>query len=184
MNKNGAFANMRLRDGLSALLVLLLLGLGGWLWLQPGGQSGDLPRLKLPALNLTTVAGQRVDLQQWRGKVLLINFWSTDCPGCIAELPDLVALQQHFAGTAFTVLGINMAGDHAAKVAEVARGYGLDYPLLMDRDGQAAREFGSVNLTPTSFLVNVEGQIVYRQVGSLPLNVWEQHIQALLPSTP
>ncbi|MDA8115591.1 MAG: hypothetical protein M0Z43_12845 [Acidithiobacillus sp.] len=83
-------------------------------------------------------------------------------------------MQQHFAGTTFTVLGINMAGDHAAKVAEVARGYGLDYPLLlMGRDSQSAR-----------VRFRQEGQIAYRQVGPLPLNVWEQHIQALLPSTP
>ena len=172
-------AGRRVREALIAVLVAAILGGALWLWLQPGGQR--LLRIAMPAVTLPSLQGQPVSLEGFRGRVLLVNFWSTSCPGCIAEIPDLVALQQHFAGAPFTVIGISMAGDEETQVAALAARLAVDYPLLMDPQGKAAQAFGSVNLTPTSFLVDAHGHIVERQVGAFPLKQWEQRIGTLLP---
>ncbi|MHB0889582.1 TlpA family protein disulfide reductase [Acidithiobacillus sp.] len=172
-------AGRRAREALIALLVAAILGGAVWVWLQPGGQR--LLQIAMPAVTLPSLQGQPVSLARFRGRVLLVNFWSTSCPGCIAEIPDLVALQQHFAGAPFTVIGIAMAGDEETQVAALAARLGMDYPLLMDPQGKAAQAFGSVNLTPTSFLVDAHGHIVERQVGAFPLKQWEQRIGTLLP---
>ncbi len=163
---------------LPALSVLLFLGIAGLVWLA----GRELLRSPVPDVRLPGIHGTVRSLQHYRGRVLLVSFWATTCPGCVEELPEFHHLQQMYAGRPFEIVGISMQGDSPRAIAALARVYGLHYPLLMDVKGQAARAFSDVNLTPTNFLVDAGGMIRYRQVGSLPLADWEKRINALLPA--
>ncbi len=162
---------------LPALVVLLFLGLAVFLWMA----GRELLLSAVPKVRLPGIHGTVRSLQQYRGRVLLVSFWATTCPGCVEELPEFHHLEQIYAGRPFQMVGISMQGDNPRAIASLARVYGLHYPLLMDVGGYAAHAFGDVNLTPTNFLVDAKGRIRYRQVGSLPLADWEKRINALLP---
>ena len=167
---------------LSGLALLALLGFAAWLW-WPQDSGGRL-RMTMPSLALSDLGERRVDLDHYRGHVLLVNFWASDCPGCIAELPELIRLQQVYGKEGLQVVGIGLPSDSVAGERTVAAYYNVPYPLLFDAQGQAARAFGEVNLTPTTFLVNREGKIVYRQVGEASFASWERRIQPLLAAPP
>jgi len=178
----GSTRSGRVTAALSGLFLLALLALAAWLWWPQ--DSGGVLRMTMPQLTLSDLEGQRVDLDRYRGRVLLVNFWASDCPGCIAELPELIRLQQIYGKRGLQVLGIGLPSDSVEGERAVAAYYRIPYPLLYDARGEAARAFGEVNLTPTTFLVNRDGKIVYRQVGAAKLQSWERRIQPLLAADP
>ncbi|MGK9451479.1 TlpA family protein disulfide reductase [Acidithiobacillus caldus] len=129
---------------------------------------------RLPPLLVTSLGGEPQVLTPHPGQAMLVNFWSPDCPPCLAETPALVALDKIFAGPHLRVVGIATAGSSAEGVHDVARRFAIPYPLYLDREGEASRSVGGVLLTPTTLLVNGHGEIVGRFVGaiSLPVIFW------------
>lgn len=169
----------KLRDWWVVALVLVLLGAGVYLWVTPPGEAlfGD----RLPAVQVQTLDGGSLNLASLRGKVLLVNFWATTCPGCIAEIPELVALQKAYGPQGFAVVGIAMRYDDPRQVRALAAADHLPYVVALDSDGKAAEQFGHVNLTPTSFLVAPDGRIIERKVGNFDFRAMERRIRDLLP---
>lgn len=154
--------------------VLLVLLLGVYAFTQwRGAAPGPSPRT-LPVLALETPAGAALQYTPPPAQVQLINFWSPDCPPCIAEIPALNWLQETLAGRHFTVLGVAVAGTTPPALRQAALRYGIHYPLFLDGSGKAAQTLGGVVLTPTSILVNGQGRVVGRYVGaiSLPVVLW------------
>ncbi|WP_291512016.1 TlpA disulfide reductase family protein [Acidithiobacillus sp.] len=178
MSQSPSLRGGRAGVALSGLVLVALLGLATWLWWPQ--DSGGVLRMNMPSLTLSDLSGQELDLDRYRGRVLLVNFWASDCPGCIAELPELIRLQQIYGERGLQVIGIGLPSDSVEGEQAVASYYHIPYPLLFDARGEAARAFGEVQLTPTTFLVNREGKIVYRQVGEARLASWERRIQPLL----
>ncbi|MGC9239827.1 MAG: TlpA family protein disulfide reductase [Acidithiobacillus sp.] len=178
MSQGPSLRGGRAGVALSGLVLVALLGLAAWLWWPQ--DSGGVLRMNMPSLTLSDLSGQELDLDRYRGRVLLVNFWASDCPGCIAELPELIRLQQIYGERGLQVIGIGLPSDSVEGEQAVASYYHIPYPLLFDARGEAARAFGEVQLTPTTFLVNREGKIVYRQVGEARLTSWERRIQPLL----
>jgi thiol-disulfide isomerase/thioredoxin len=118
-----------------------------------------------PALALKDLAGRPHALADYRGQVLLVNFWATWCEPCREEMPSFQRLRERLAGLPFTVLAVNF-GESSQKAGEFARGLGLDFPVLLDPGQQAARAW-RVRLLPTSYLVDAEGRVRYSVVGEL-----------------
>jgi len=154
--------------------VLLVLLLGVYAFTQWRGAASGPPPRSLPALTLETPAGVALQYTPPPAQVQLINFWSPDCPPCIAEIPALNLLQKALGGRHFTVLGVAVAGTAPPALRQAALRYGIHYPLLLDGSGKAAQTLGGVVLTPTSILVNGHGRVVGRYVGaiSLPVVLW------------
>ncbi|MHB0887626.1 TlpA family protein disulfide reductase [Acidithiobacillus sp.] len=154
------------------LLLVALLGVYAFTQWR-GAASAAAPRT-LPVLALETPAGAALRYASPPGQVQLINFWSPDCPPCIAEIPVLNLLQKALGGRHFTVIGLAVAGTTPLALRQAELRYGIHYPLLLDRTGRAAQTLGGVLLTPTSILVNGQGQVVGRYVGaiSLPVVLW------------
>lgn len=128
----------------------------------------------LPILALQQTKGDWLRYRPEKHQITLINFWSPDCPPCIAEIPALNLLQEWLGGDGFTVLGIAVAGNTPRAVAKAGSRYGIVYPVYLDNSGEAARLLGGITLTPTSLLVNAHGRVVGRYVGviSLPVILW------------
>ncbi len=154
--------------------VLLVLLLGIYAFTQWRGAASGPPPPTLPVLTVETPAGAVVQYTPPAAQAQLINFWSPDCPPCIAEIPALNLLQKALGGPHFTVIGLAVAGTTPAAVRQARLRYGIHYPLLLDGTGRAAQALGGVVLTPTSILVNGQGQVVGRYVGaiSLPVVLW------------
>jgi thiol-disulfide isomerase/thioredoxin len=112
-----------------------------------------------PALRLADVHGRVIERNNFRGKVRLINFWATWCPPCVREIPSLNALQKAMAGKAFEVISVNFAED-PQQVSEFLQRFQVDFPVLLDRDGQVAAQW-RVFAFPSTFVIDRQGRIRY-----------------------
>jgi len=120
-------------------------------------------RAETPALDLLRPNGEPLSLASLRGKVVLVNFWATWCEPCVAEMPSLQALRDELAWRDFEVLGVNYQ-EGPARIESFVRRTGIDFPIVRDTDGAAARAWNA-RVFPSSFLVDRSGRIRYALVG-------------------
>jgi peroxiredoxin len=110
---------------------------------------------------LTDLHGKTWDLQELRGKVVLVNFWATWCPPCRSEMPDLDALYQQFKDQGFVVLAIS--DEDAGKVQPYIDQYHYSYPILLD-PGRKVHEAFNIEGIPKSFVYDREGKLVAQSI--------------------
>ena len=120
-----------------------------------------------PAPNFTALARrQDVSLADLKGQVVMVNFWATWCGPCRKEMPHLEALHQRYSSLGFTLLGVNVENDPAAR--EVARDNGLvTFPILLDSKNQVSKLY-KVNTMPSTVLVGRDGTMRYIHHGYEP----------------
>ncbi|MEM6985027.1 MAG: TlpA disulfide reductase family protein [Pseudomonadota bacterium] len=162
------------RDRFTFLAIACVLVAAGWLWLSPTGARAA------PSVTFTTLKGERVDIATLRGKPLLVNFWATTCIGCVAEMPHLAELYREFEPNGFEIVGVAMYYDPPNQVLELTRQREVPYPISLDVDGQIGKAFGDVSLTPTSFLIDSQGKIVFHKIGELDMDLLHGKIESML----
>lgn len=135
--------------------------------------------LASPAPTFTTMEGQQIRLSDLRGKVVLINFWATSCGICLAEMPDLVQTYQQYRKRGFEVIAVAMHYDQPDDIRVYVRKLGLPFPVVFDRDGNLAREFEQVSVTPTTFLIDGSGRRISKTLGIIDFG----KLRAFLEST-
>lgn len=113
-------------------------------------------------------------------KPILINFWATDCPSCLAEMPHLKELYHDYKDKGFMIIGVAMQYDKPNAVANMAKNKQLDYIISYDQQGNIAKAFNQVRLTPTSFLIDNKGNIIYQKIGGLDMEIIRQKLNQLL----
>jgi thiol-disulfide isomerase/thioredoxin len=131
-------------------------------------RSGELRPVEprpAPALALTDLSGAARSLADWRGKVVLVNFWAAWCPPCIAEMPSMQRAADRLRGQPFAVVTVNVA-EAERRAAQAMERLGLDLPVLLDADGATFRAWGGKGL-PTSALVDGAGRLRYVGLGPL-----------------
>jgi thiol-disulfide isomerase/thioredoxin len=118
-----------------------------------------------PPLALQDLAGRRHDLADYRGKVVLVNFWATWCEPCRAEMPSIDRLRRSLQGKPFEVLGVNLA-EPLSRIEKYLEDMPLSFPLLRDRDSAASKAW-KARMLPASYLVGRDGRIRYFAYGEL-----------------
>ena len=116
-----------------------------------------------PDFELTTLAGDRVTGRDLRGKVVLLDFWGTWCPPCVAAVPSLRTMSRKRAGDPFVLLSISTDQDEGALRAFIAR-HEMEWPQVWDR-GNAFSHLCKISSFPTYVLVSHEGEILYSTTG-------------------
>ena len=167
---------MKAKDIFFGAFALLLVGALAYVWLSPQGLK------QAPTLSMRTLDGTQIDLATLRGKPVLVTFWATSCPGCVKEIPHLIELHQEFAPQGLQMLAIAMSYDPPNHVIAMRNARKMPYPIVLDIDGSAARAFGDVSLTPTSFLIAPDGRIVRHKVGELDMAEVRAQLHTLLGS--
>jgi peroxiredoxin len=130
-----------------------------------------------------TVKGEKFGLDALRGKVLLVNFWATDCPVCIKEMPQLVAMHKQFAARGFETVAVAMWYDPPNRVLDYIGKNALPFNVSFDPVGDIARAFGDITLTPTTFVIDKRGNIVERILGEPDFGKLNALIEAKLGET-
>lgn len=120
-----------------------------------------------PAATFTTLEGKSISLDELRGKIVLVNFWATSCPGCIKEMPDMVETYNQYKGRGFEIVAVAMSYDPPNYVTNFVKTRQLPFPVALDVNGAHARAFGDVQLTPTSFIIDKNGRILEQKLGDL-----------------
>ena len=113
---------------------------------------------------LSDLGDRRHRLADYRGKVVLVNFWASWCPPCIHEMPELKQLKRALADRPFEILAVN-AGEKKYKVRKFVKLISLDLPVLLDSNNHTFNAW-DVKTLPTSFLVDAEGKLRYRVQGN------------------
>ena len=145
---NSMFVGFVLLTALTALPAL-----DGW------SMASRVPTVGTQAedFRLTDLAGKEQTLSQYRGKIVLLNFWATWCKPCTTEMPAMQTMYDKLRDKGFVVLAVNELEDEA-RVREHIKQYGHTFPVLMDHDNKVANQFGVVGL-PVSVFIDQEGRV-------------------------
>ncbi len=156
-----------------AVFITVVGVLGGlWLFFSRVPDAGDSVAAQVaahigfqaPAFTLTTLDGATVTLEQYRGKIVLVNFWATWCPPCRTEMPDLQAVYQANPDR-FVLLAID-SNENDTVVKNFVTEFKLTFPIVMDRDGTVTNQY-SVKGLPTSFFIDRAGIVRATNVGGM-----------------
>lgn len=134
--------------------------------------------LKAPDFTLTNMDGEKVSLSDYKGSVVILNFWATWCGPCKYEIPDLIDLYEKYDGD-LMVLGISLDYDGPAVVPSFANRFGINYPILYG-DSKIAGDYGGVSGIPTTFIIDRDLNVFRRYIGYRPQTVFEKDIKELI----
>jgi peroxiredoxin len=156
------------------LLGLLLVA--GWVGtVVPARATVKVPDFSLPAIQDQKV----IDITQFRGKAVLINFWATWCGPCVQEIPSLISLQNEFGPQGLAVIGVSMDQGGEGPVQRVIAKTGINYPVVMG-DSKISRDFGGIFGIPASFLIDQSGTVRKRFDGWTSHNQFVEDIKEVL----
>lgn len=132
-----------------------------------------------PAFTLKDIEGKNVSLADMKGKVVILDFWTTWCAPCRYAIPDLIALQRTYGAEGLQVVGISLddRGDILPSFAQRMR---INYIVLHDHSKSVAMSYGNVSAIPTVFIIDRNGCVVAKKVGYQPKSEIENIIKPLL----
>jgi peroxiredoxin len=133
-----------------------------------------------PSSTFVLLDGSKTTTADLKGKVTLVNFWATTCVSCVKEMPMLVDTHNRFKDRGYDTVAVAMQYDPPAYVLNFAQTRQLPFKVALDNTGELARHWGDVKLTPTSYLVDKQGNIVKRFVGEPDAAALHQLIEGLL----
>jgi peroxiredoxin len=162
-------------DPTRRLAVLALVGVAAT------GQLGACGgRDAAPDFSYTLLDGSQGHTQALRGKVVLLNFWATNCSACVQEMPQITGTHQKFKSRGFDTLAVAMSYDPPAAVADFAESRRLPFGVVIDNTGSIAKGFGDLKATPTTYLIDKRGAIAKRYVGASDFDALHTLIERLL----
>jgi thiol-disulfide isomerase/thioredoxin len=130
-----------------------------------------------PPFLLRDINGKIVSTADWKGKVVILNFWATWCPPCREEIPELVQLQANYKDK-LLVIGASEDEDGPQKVQQFVQRFGMNYPVVMATK-ELIDNYGGVPALPTSFLIDPQGRVVQKHTGLYEYEVYEREVRAL-----
>lgn len=167
------------------VIVALIAFMGGlsvrWLISAPQSLTTKSVLKPLPEISLPDATGKQRSLNEWQGKVLVLNFWATWCPPCLKEMPVFQAIQNEYSKQGLQVIGV--AIDEANPVNAFIAQKQIAYPILLAQDEGAkiAHSLGNVfNTVPFTVVVNRQGQIVTSHMGELDRDELLEIVKPLL----
>ena len=173
-----------MKQFLIALVILVAVGAGTFMAVRyargvsqpvtsaPGAPAGGRAKLRfikdpgtIPRLLLKTIDGKTLDSNDFKGKVVLVNFWATWCPPCRDEIPDLIKLQEHYKDQ-LLVIGISSDEGPVEMVSKFVADNKMNYPIVMETKELAAL-FPGIYALPTTFTLDPNMKMVQKHVGRL-----------------
>ena len=158
--KNSAYLRQKqLTTGLVLLLCCLQQTIAGLAEIQPWSADNMADEFTLPDFK-----DHKHSLSDYKGKVVLVNFWASWCPPCIYEMPELTRLKKQLVNQPFEIIALNV-GEKKYRVRKFVKLINFNLPVLLDTSQDTFNAWG-VKTLPTSFLIDAEGDIRYRIRGN------------------
>ncbi len=145
---------------------------------KPAGSRG-----KAPDFALKDADGRTVHLSDYRGKVVVLDFWATWCGPCKVEVPWFTEFEQKNKGKGFAVLGVAMDDEGWAAVKPFVKELNVNYRVVLG-DDKTAEQYGGIEALPTTYLIDREGRIAATHIGLTPRKEFENAIEQLLQDGP
>jgi peroxiredoxin len=140
-----------------AAAVLAVAGFGAYTWLSSAP--------KAPEVAFTSIKGDKITPADLRGKVMMVNFWATSCTTCVAEMPEMVDTYNKFKDKGLEFVAVAMKYDPPNYVVNFTETRQLPFKVALDTSGEAAKAYGDVAMTPTTFVIGKDGKIIKKYVG-------------------
>lgn len=118
-----------------------------------------------PDVTFTSLTGEKVTMQSLRGKVVMVNFWATSCVTCVKEMPQMVETYNKYKDKGLDFVAVAMSYDPPNYVLNYAQTRKLPFKVALDVQGDVAKSFEDVKLTPTTYVIDKNGRIIKRYVG-------------------
>ena len=170
--------NIKLIFGIAAVVAMLS---GFWLQQEMHLTKPQSPPAAQLHFSFPDTKGQMQAVEQWQGKVLVINFWATWCGPCLKEIPEFIQWQKAYQSQNLQFVGI--AIDDQQSVTEYLKTIPINYPILIagDAGSQLSHQLGNlINAVPFTLIVNEQGKIVHRQFGELSKEKFLELVESLL----
>ena len=131
-----------------------------------------------PPFSLSTLDGRTLELNSYRGKVVLLDFWATWCTPCRDEIPHLVEMQNKYGNDGLQIIGLSM-DDGPEPVREFYSRFSMNYPVVMG-DTKTADQYGGVFGLPIAYLIGRDGRMYFKHIGATDPAVFEREVSSLL----
>ena len=165
---------MKFKLSIFALIVLFIVV--GFAFLRTDNSPAPNSRFIL-------LDGSSKQMASLKGQVTLVNFWATSCASCVAEMPALIETFEKYRTKGFSTVAVAMQYDPPSYVVNFSKSRQLPFDVAIDNTGVIAKEWGEVQLTPTTYIVNKQGNIVKRYVGVPDFVELHRLIEKLLTET-
>lgn len=123
-------------------------------------------RSSAPNVTFVGIHGEKISPESLRGKVVMVNFWATSCTTCVGEMPQMIQTYNKYKAQGLEFVAVAMNYDPPSYVLNFAQTRELPFKVAMDASGAAAKAYGDVALTPTTFVIGKDGKIIKRYVGA------------------
>jgi thiol-disulfide isomerase/thioredoxin len=134
---------------------------------------------KAPDFTLVNIEGKNVSLSDYKGKVVIVDFWATWCAPCRKGIPDLIDLQKKYKDK-LAVIGISLdMGNNKARVPDFVNKMGINYPIVYFNN-KVLSDYGGIIAIPTSFIIDKDGNIIKKIVGLYPKSELEKQLNTLI----
>lgn len=172
---------MKARRWIAILVVLVIIVAASVILTKKQDTAPEVGHVA-PNFTLTTLAGQTLNLTQFRGKPVYLNFFASWCPPCQFETPDVEKMYKKY-GNKITFIGVNLAfNDTVPRLKQFLKTYGVTYPVLLDKSGSVTKTY-KVMAIPTSFFIKSNGVIMYHYLGALVASQMQTEFSKLLASS-
>jgi peroxiredoxin len=161
------------RTSRSALYLVLAFGLFAL------GSQTPLLADAAPAWELKDIKGNTVKLSDFKGKVVIVDFWATWCPPCRAEIPHFVKLQDKYAKQGLVIVGISVDEGGAEVVSSFAKANKINYPIALGNQ-DVAEQYGATDGIPTTFVIDRKGNVIAKHLGFTDPDIFENEIKSVL----
>jgi peroxiredoxin len=158
-------------------MFLIFAGAAALLWGGTVAQAADSKAA--PDWQLNDVEGKSVKLSDFKGKVVILDFWATWCPPCRAEIPGFVALQKKYADRGFTMIGVSLDQQGVSVVKPFMSKFAMNYPIVIGNQ-KVTDDYGGIRAIPTTFVIDQQGNIVTGFEGFTDQATFESVIVPLL----
>ncbi len=134
---------------------------------------------RAPDFTLRDASDRHVSLSDYKGKVVVLNFWATWCGPCKAEIPWFIEFQKEYANRGFTVLGVSMDDDGWKAIRPFALLEKINYPIVLG-DEKVNMLYGGIEALPTTLVIDRDGKVAYVHAGLIDKAEYEKEISRLL----
>lgn len=175
---------MKLKMLMSAMLILSTISIYGNsisenIIITTVSENGNFASDKAPDFSLKSIDGKIVKLSDYKGKIIILDFWATWCPPCRKGIPDLISIQNEYKNDV-VVIGVSLDGDKTIKdVPGFVKEYGINYPIVYG-DEKIVTAYGGIQAIPTAFVIDKKGNISDQHVGLVDKSVYVNKIKELL----